>query len=94
MPHKGYANLVMNNGPKFHSDMPISELTKRDTRAIEESVVSSAPLVAETMDRVTHETWPTPTEPNRARGLEPADPKSRIQLIEVRRPAREGLEAA
>ena len=35
MPYEGYANPVTNNGPEFHSDMPISELTKRDTRAIE-----------------------------------------------------------
>ena len=50
--------------PGFHSDVPISELTERDTRAIEASVVSSAPPVAETMNGVTHEILPTPTEPN------------------------------
>ena len=54
------------DGPKFHSDMPISELTERDTRAIEASVVSLAPPVAETEDGVTHETRSTPTEPNGA----------------------------
>ena len=54
----------------FHSDVPVSELTERDTRAIEASVVSSTPLVAETVDRMTHKTRPTPTEPNGARGLE------------------------
>ena len=63
-----------NNGPGFHSGMPVSELAERDTQAIEASVVSSAPLVMETMDRVTHETWPTPTEPNRAWGLKLPDP--------------------
>ena len=47
MPHVGFAN-------------PVSKLTKRNTQAIEASVVSLAPLVAETKDRVTHETWPTP----------------------------------
>ena len=83
-----------NNGPEFHSDMPVSELAEHDTRAIEASVVSLAPLVAETMDGVTHETWLTPIEPNRARGLEPPDPNSGIQLTGVRRPANEGLEAA
>ena len=56
--------------------MPVSELTERDTRAIEASVVSLAPLDAETEDGVTHETRPTPTEPHGARGLEPPDPKS------------------
>ena len=53
MPHEGYADPVMNDGPRFHSDMPISELAERDTRAIEASVVSSTPPVAETMDGVT-----------------------------------------
>ena len=42
--------LSVDDGPRFHSNMPISELTERDTRAIEASVVSSAPLVAETED--------------------------------------------
>ena len=50
--------------PIFYLNMPFSELTERDTRAIEASVVSSAPLVAETEDGVTHETRPTPTETN------------------------------
>ena len=53
MPLEGYADPVMNDGPRFHSDMPISELTEHDTRAIEASDVSSTPLVAETMDGVT-----------------------------------------
>ena len=48
----------------------------------------------EIADGVTHKTWPTPTEPNGARGLEPPDPNSGIQPTEVRRPARKGLEAA
>ena len=52
MPHEGYADPVTNDGPGFHSDMPVSELIERDTRAIEASDVSSTPLVAETADRV------------------------------------------
>ena len=76
MPHEGYANPITNNGPGFHSDMPVSELTERDTRAIEASVVSSTPSIVETKDGITHETWLTPTEPHGARGLEPPDPKS------------------
>ena len=68
MPHEGYANPVKNDGPGFHSDMPVSELAERETRAIEASVVSLAPLVAETKDGVTHETRPTPTEPHRGSG--------------------------
>ena len=76
MPHGGCADPVTNDGPRFHSNMPVSELAERDTRAIMASVVSSAPPVAKTADRVTHEIRMTPTEPNRARGLEPPDPKS------------------
>ena len=43
--------------------MPVSELTERVTRAIEASVISLAPPVAETKDRVTHENRLTTTEP-------------------------------
>ena len=40
------------DGPRFHSDMPVSELTEHITRAIEASNVSSTPLVVETTDGV------------------------------------------
>ena len=53
----------VDDGPGFYLDVPISELTERDTRAIEASVVSSAPPIAETEDGVTHEIWPTPNDP-------------------------------
>ena len=53
MPHEGYADSVMNDGPGFHSNMPVSKLTERITRAIEASGVSSTPLVVETADRAT-----------------------------------------
>ena len=43
------------DGPGFHSNMPISELNEHDTRAIKVSVVTSASLVVETVDGVTHE---------------------------------------
>ena len=69
MPHEGYADPVTNDEPGFRSNMPISELTERVTRAIEASDVSSAPLVAETADGVMHGTRPTPTKPNGAQGL-------------------------
>ena len=69
MLYEGYANPVMNDGPSFHSDMPVSELIERVTRATKACDVSSAPPVVETTDGVTHETQPTPTEPNRAQGL-------------------------
>ena len=85
--------LSANDGPGFHSDVPVSELTERNTRAIKASVISLAPLVAKTKDGVMHEIWPTPTEPHGARGLEPPDPKSGVQLTEVRRLAHEGPEA-
>ena len=67
----------MNDGPGFHTNVPISELIERDTRAIEASVVNSAPPVAEIEDGVTRETRPTPIRPQGARELEPLDPRSR-----------------
>ena len=76
MPHEGYADPVMNDGPGFHSDVPISELTERVTRAIKASDVSSAPPVVETVDEVMHGTRPTPTEPNGAQGLRSPDADS------------------
>ena len=42
-----------NDGPGFHTNIPVSELIERDTRAIKASVVHSAPLVVETEDGVT-----------------------------------------
>ena len=53
MPHEGYADPVTNDGPGFHSDTPISELTERVTRAIDASDISSTPLDAKTTDGVT-----------------------------------------
>ena len=63
MPHEGYADPVMNDGPGFHLDMTVSEFAEHDTRAIEASVVNSTPPVAKTKDGVTHETRPTPIRP-------------------------------
>ena len=48
MSHEGYADPVMNDRPRFHSDTPISELIEHVTRAIEASDISSTPPVAET----------------------------------------------
>ena len=56
MPHEGYVDLATNDGPRFHSDMPVSELAERDTRAIKASVISSTPPVAKTVDGVTRKT--------------------------------------
>ena len=66
MPHEGYANPITNDGPSFHSNMPVSELTACVTRAIEASDVSSAPPVAKIVDGVMHKLSLTPTEPNGA----------------------------
>ena len=60
MPHEGYADPVTNDGPRFHSDIPVRELTERVTRAIEASDVSSAPPVAETEDGVARENMADP----------------------------------
>ena len=73
MPHEGYADPVTNDGPGFHSYMPISELIEHVTRAIKASDVSLIPPVVETVDGVTHETRLTPTEPNGPLGLGPPD---------------------
>ena len=77
MPHEGYAAPLAHDEPGFHLDVPISELTECDTRAIKASVVSSAPLVVETEDRVTCETRLTHIRPQGARGLETLDLRSR-----------------
>ena len=69
MPHEGYVDPITNDGPGFHLNVPVSELTECDTRAIKASVVSSAPPIAATEDRVMHEIWPTPNDPHGARGL-------------------------
>ena len=52
MPREGYADPIMNDGPGFHSNMPVSELTEHVTQAIEASDISSTPPVAETADGV------------------------------------------
>ena len=49
-----------NDGPRFHTNIPISELIERDTRAIEASIVNSAPPIAETEDRVMRENMADP----------------------------------
>ena len=81
MPHEGYVDPVTNNRPGFRSNVPVSELIERVTRAIEASDISSAPLVAESVDGVMHETQPTPIEPNGAQGLRLPDVDSRNQSI-------------
>ena len=41
MSNEGYADPVTNDGPGFRSNVPVSELTERVTRAIEASDVNS-----------------------------------------------------
>ena len=53
MPPEGLADPVMSDGTRFHSNIPISELIKHVTRAIEASDVASTPLVAKIADRAT-----------------------------------------
>ena len=70
MPHEGYADRIMNDGPRFHSNMPVSELTECITRAIEASDISSTPPVAETTDGVMITKMSQPlTGPRYVRGL-------------------------
>ena len=80
MPHEGNADPITNNGPRFHSNIPVRELTERVTQAIKASDVSSSPPVVEAMDEVTHETQSTPTEPNGAKGLGSLGPSARPTL--------------
>ena len=71
MPHEGYADPIMNDEPKFHSNIPISELTEHDTRAIEACDVSPTTPVAETVDGVMIKKMSRPsTGPRYAWGLE------------------------
>ena len=52
-----------NDGPRFHTNVPVSELIERDAQAIEASVVSLGPPIAKAEDGVTCETQPTPIRP-------------------------------
>ena len=68
MSQEGYADPITNDGPGFHSIIPVSEFTERVARAIETSNVSSAPSVTEIVDEVTHGTRPTPAKAQRGSG--------------------------
>ena len=72
MSQEGYADLVTNDGPGFHSIIPVSELTERVTRAraIEASDVSLAPPVARNHGRGNAQKLNRPLpKPNGAQGL-------------------------
>ena len=49
-----------NDGSRFHTNIPVSELIERDTQAIEASVVNSAPPAMKTEDGVAHENTADP----------------------------------
>ena len=66
-----------NDGHRFHTNIPVSELIEHNTQATEASVVYSAPPITKIEDGVTRELWPIPI----ARRLEPLDTGT-----EVRRP--------
>ena len=51
------------DGPGFHTNVPVSELIEHNTRAVEASVVYSAPPIAKIEDGVTREIRPTPIRP-------------------------------
>ena len=53
MPLEGSVDPYANDGPGFHTNIPISELIESDTGAIEASIVNLAPPVKETEDGVT-----------------------------------------
>ena len=91
MPPEGFANPVASNGTGFCSNTPVSELIKRVTRAVEASIVSSAPLIMETEDGVMHETRPTAIRPQGALG---SSHPILDQETKVRRLAHEGSETA
>ena len=53
MPPKGFADPVTSDEIGFRSNIPVSELIKRITRAIEASDVVSTPSVVKTVDGAT-----------------------------------------
>ena len=53
MPSKGFSDPVTSDETGFYSNIPVSELIKHVTRAIEASDVASTPPVVEIMDGAT-----------------------------------------
>ena len=68
LPHEGFTDPITSDGTGFRSNMPVSELTERVTRAIKASDINSTPLVVETMDGaiVTKMSRPSTKSPLRA----------------------------
>ena len=65
----------VNDGFRFHTNIPVSELIERDTRAIEASIINSAPSVAKTEDGVTRENTVDPYQTLRGSGARAARSK-------------------
>jgi len=53
MPPEGFADPVTSDGTGFRLNIPVSELIRRVTRAIETSDVASTPPIAKTVDEAT-----------------------------------------
>ena len=53
MPPEGFADPITSDWTGFHSNIPVSELIKHITRAIEARKVASTPPVAKIMDGAT-----------------------------------------
>ena len=53
MPPEGFADPVMSDGTGFRSNIPISELIKHVTQAVEASDIALTPLVVEPVDEAT-----------------------------------------
>ena len=68
-----------NDGPRFHTNIAISELIERDTRAVEASVVYSAPPIAKIEDGVTRKLRRPPSDPDKAQGLEPINAGTQVR---------------
>ena len=53
MPPEGFADPIMSDGTGFHSNIPVSELIKHITRAIEAGDISSTTPIAKTTNEAT-----------------------------------------
>ena len=71
--------LSANDGPGFHTNIPVSELIEHDTRAIEASVINSAPPIMETEDGVTRKNTADPYQTLKGSGAQ-AD-RSKIKRL-------------
>ena len=71
MSHEGYADPITNDGPRFCSNTPVSELTEHVTQATKASDVSSAPLVVRNRGwGNAHNSKPTLTKSQRGLGAQ------------------------